>query len=318
MANIKNNGQCPECELNGINSIVELNMHDYWECPKCRLQLQLIGDKNLGIFNERGNGDLKDNYYKAKKNIVDRVLLRKPLFNGDNCVIKNKKELQEYINMINGVNITQSHLLRLIWEQRGNKNIKYSNRPKRDLENNELISVADRIENIKERFKDLSKILEMFFILFDTKYDLYGDAILAFIGNDLFRDWPWKDFPFTSKKAKNVFQTNGITVDVLGLLDSDIKGKKELKKANKEIVYEHWTPISFFRDIFIIAKEHKIELNAELFYQILIENYRTVRITKEEDKKLNKANKTNRTVSTYKELGIEIEEIDIWNDLFKD
>lgn len=100
MENILNNGQCPECELKGTNSIIELNMGDNWECPICNLQFNTIGETHLGILDERGNGRFRDNYYKAKKYIKNRILMRKPLFKDDDCIIKNINELQEYISTI--------------------------------------------------------------------------------------------------------------------------------------------------------------------------------------------------------------------------
>ena len=210
-------------------------------------------------------------------------------------------------------------LLRGFWEERGNKNISLSKRPERDIDNEgNLLPVEVRISNIKERLMDLSILLEDFNKLYIEKYNLYGDLLLAFIGDDLVRDWPWKDFPFTSKAAKKVFEKHEIKFDIVGLMDADIgniatKLKSNLKEANREIRYEHWTPIAFFRDIFVIAQERGITLNKDIFYNLLVINYRTVRITKEEDSRLNKAGyRSNRPISAYEELGIDIEEEAIW------
>lgn len=102
MEKIINNGQCPECEMKGIKSMTVLNTSDYWECPVCHLQLQLLDDDLMGILNFRGEGKLKDNHYKSEDYIKNRTLLRRPLFDGDDCIIKDEEELQEYINIING------------------------------------------------------------------------------------------------------------------------------------------------------------------------------------------------------------------------
>jgi hypothetical protein len=47
--------------------------------------------------------------------------------------------------------MNKSEELRKLWEERGNKNIKGSNRPKRDIGNGGLESDRKRIENNKKR-----------------------------------------------------------------------------------------------------------------------------------------------------------------------
>jgi hypothetical protein len=206
------------------------------------------------------------------------------------------------------------------WEERGNNSISLKKRPSCDLDSKgNLLPLSELEKNIKERFKDFSIFLEDFYQRYLNDYDLYSDKQLAFIGNELFRNWPWIGFPFTSKAAKKVFEKHGIKFDIVGLMDADIGKiapnlKSNLKDANKEITYEHWTPLSFFRDVFIIAKERNEILDRHLFYEFLCRYYRTVRITKEEDSRLNKAGyKSNRPITAYDELGIEIEEKAIWD-----
>jgi len=202
--------------------------------------------------------------------------------------------------------------LRIIWEQRGNKNIKYSRRPKSDMFNGHLKSKLQLFENTMKRLKDLAIILKTCYDLHYKKDDLYGDALLAFVGNSIIRNYPWSDFPFTSVNAKEIFIEHGVTEDISGLMDSEVKNKKEFKKVLPLIIYEHFSPISFFRDIFIIAKSNQLALSKEDFYELLLRNYITVRITKDEDKRLNNFGyKTNRPQSAYQEVGIQIFESEL-------
>ena len=206
-----------------------------------------------------------------------------------------------------------SILIRQLWDSRKTKNINYSKRPVNDMLDDMFIAHLDRIENVKLRLKDLSKFLVLFYGLYKDKYDLYGDDLLAFIGDKVIRHWPWKDFPFTSIEAQDLLANHNIT----GLTknDSDIK---KLKPILNHLRYEHWTPLSFFRDAFIIAKENNLKLTDIDFYDLLIENYRIVWITKEEDsKKLGGKYKSKRTVKTYDELGIKISDKKLWDKLYK-
>lgn len=176
-----------------------------------------------------------------------------------------------------------------------------------------LIAHLARFENVKLRLKDLSKFLVLFYGLYKDKYDLYGDDLLAFIGDKVIRHWPWKDFPFTSVKAQDLLANHNITG--LTKYDSDVK---ELKPILNQLRYEHWTPLSFFRDAFIIAKENNLKLTDTDFYDLLIENYRIVWITKEEDSnKLGGKYKSKRTVKTYDELDIKISDKKLWDKLYK-
>ena len=74
----------------------------------------------------------------------------------------------------------KANKLRELWEKRGNKNIKYSDRPHTDLLNTELVKrkdlfsienlkpINDRYENVITRFQDFAEVLEMFWGLFDS------------------------------------------------------------------------------------------------------------------------------------------------------
>jgi Zn ribbon nucleic-acid-binding protein len=90
-------GHCPQCSQKNMKSVFQENStRGYWECPTCNLQLQMLAPNHLGILNERGAGQLKSTIYD--KNIWgERVLLRRPMFKGDDCVIKNLDELNHYL-----------------------------------------------------------------------------------------------------------------------------------------------------------------------------------------------------------------------------
>jgi hypothetical protein len=91
-------GQCPECLQKNIKSIFQENTTGgYWECPKCNLQLQMLAPNHFGIINERGIGQLNTTVYDKDK-WGERIPLRRPQFNGDDCVIKNSDELNDYLS----------------------------------------------------------------------------------------------------------------------------------------------------------------------------------------------------------------------------
>ncbi len=97
---ITTDGHCPQCRLTGENYIVVLNTMDYWECPKCSLQMQMLTEEHLGILPERGNGNLiKTTSYHYEK-WGDRILIKKPIFLFDTSHIENEKELNIYLQDI--------------------------------------------------------------------------------------------------------------------------------------------------------------------------------------------------------------------------
>ena len=84
---VLSDGRCPQCsQKNTISVFQENRSGGYWECPTCNLQLQMLAPNYLGILNERGSGQLKSTVYD-KILWGERVLLRKPMFEGDDCVI---------------------------------------------------------------------------------------------------------------------------------------------------------------------------------------------------------------------------------------
>ncbi|QUY37406.1 hypothetical protein [Acinetobacter junii] len=154
------------------------------------------------------------------------------------------------------------------------------------------------ISNTKKRIRHLSQVLESLHDIYLKNKDLYGDSFLAFVGDQVIRGWPWKDFPFASIQAYDLIKENNIK---LYLTQKDRKLRKQLKC--KKIQYEHWTPISFFRDVFHLSET---PLDAETFYHLLIEYYRVVLVTEEENKLLDKNNRWWRPSDTYEKLGISI------------
>src|SRR5690606_17589556 len=99
--------------------------------------------------------------------------------------------------------------------------------------------------------------------IYKENTNLYGDGFLSFVGNEIVRGWPWKDFPLTSEKASKIIGT-----DRTGFTD------KEFKVDSSKIHYEHWTPMAFFRDLF----DEFDELNEENFLYALKTYYKVVRL----------------------------------------
>lgn len=99
MRNLFLKGACPECALSGKKIKLQLNRMDYWECSNCNLQLQIASDEHIGILLERGKGLLKETTYDSEK-WGDKILVRKPLYQGDDCIFTNENELKDYLNQI--------------------------------------------------------------------------------------------------------------------------------------------------------------------------------------------------------------------------
>ncbi len=173
------------------------------------------------------------------------------------ALIVNKRKMDKYTE------------LRRKWEQKKARRLQLRQRPDSDLNEGELASDADRINNIKKRFEHLSEVLALLYKIYRENKSLYGDKFLAFVGNEVVREWPWKDFPFISKAAYNEIRSTGSHTKITGLLATDISDQK-IKTALKNLRYEHWTPISFFRDVFDLDEC----LTQEDFYNILIHYYR--------------------------------------------
>lgn len=175
--------------------------------------------------------------------------------------------------------------------------LQLNKRPNADLVNGQRKSDEELLRNVDARLKDLSEILASLFKIYRANPDLYGDRFLAFVGNEVIREWPWIDFPLTTQKAN----------EQLGhVLTGTTKAEFNGSKAN--LHYEHCTPISFFRDLFI----HFDNLSADDFYYALKNYYQVVWMTNEEATPFNGKLKATRPLDSYEKEGIEIVETEYW------
>ncbi len=138
----------------------------------------------------------------------------------------------------------------------------------------------------------LAQFLFSLYNIYKKDPGLYGQIFKAYFGNWIVREWPKKDLPFTSLKYN---------------------------KSEKSI-YEHYTPISFFRDMLDDEILNKNFLSEKDFHDALLYFYRVIYIHKEtEDDELNKRKfKTSRPVNAYQICDIKISESDLWNKLYSE
>lgn len=186
------------------------------------------------------------------------------------------------------------------------RRLKLNNSTKLDTKDEMVESLEKRILNVKKRIEHLAEILEHLKNIYENNRELYDDKFLEFVGYYVIRNWPDKDFPFFSEKAKNELGIDNYKIGLIGLTRRELS--KKIGDKMKKLTYEHWTPLSFFRDLF--DKEEK--LTKKDFYEILIDCYRVVYITKEEDLILNARYKSSRPINAYEELNIKIDEIELW------
>ncbi len=123
----------------------------------------------------------------------------------------------------------------------------------------------------------------------------YGNkyAMCGFMGNEVIRKYPYKDvIGFMSVQQK---------------LCADKQGGHQCLSR-----YEHWTPTGIFAKTIAIEQLSVMDLGD--WFKFLYQFYRTVRITIEEDSKLEKSL---RPINQYqdKEIGIEIAQLNEWNKL---
>ena len=120
------------------------------------------------------------------------------------------------------------------------------------------------------------------------EYLVYGKkhALSAFLGQHIIRMFPFKE-------------------------EIKFRSQSVIKDKPESIVYEHWTPISFFRDLIWIEQPDtgKPKLfTPEEWFKILKYSYRTVLISKEEDNKLNQNKfKSKRPFSAYNHENVNIQ-----------
>jgi len=67
-------GYCPQCMLDNQRVDMVLNMSDFWECPKCRLQAHSASPMMFAILRERGTGKLRKE--KATSQVSGCVLTK--------------------------------------------------------------------------------------------------------------------------------------------------------------------------------------------------------------------------------------------------
>jgi|SRR3972149_558669 len=202
---------------------------------------------------------------------------------------------------------------RKVWGNTKPHKLKLKKRPPLDTRDGKLKSKEERFENVKTRLSHLAEVLEILHKIYRKNKELYGDKFLEFVGYYVIRTWPWKDFPFISTQANRILKKSGLKDDIIGLQKFELRNKKVHDKL-KELRYEHWTPLSFFRDIF----DQEPELTKNDFYNILIIYYRVVWITKKEDAVLEgKKYKSNRILTAYDDSNIEIFDLESWDKFYQ-
>jgi len=157
-----------------------------------------------------------------------------------------------------------------------------------------LRTYNQRIWNLAELMFKFHQIIE------ETKSSalplLYGKemgGIRSWLGQEFLRNFPFKDIIFNST-------------------------------ANKQsAVMEHWTPISFFRDIPMMKRTESF--GVESWFEVLRYQFRIVKVCKEEDKRLSSSKlngskytmKVVRPINGYELNGIQISEYDLWTRIYE-
>lgn len=168
------------------------------------------------------------------------------------------------------------------WKSR-TLNFKEDNIPKLEIEK----ALPEKYNNVKKRFKHLAKILFELYKIYHSDKNLYNDEFIKFVGLYVIKEWPHKDFLFSSTDFKDNSKA-----------DNSIK--------------EHWTPISFFRDLFV-----ENNITEDDFYDSLVYFYRVVMVTKAENKTLEKKGfRTTRPLNAYEECNIHVSEKELWDEIY--
>lgn len=200
--------------------------------------------------------------------------------------------------------------LRAAWESNGTRRLDLMKEPDSD----KGLTEFQKLDNKLARLEDLGFVLYQLYLLYMKRGPLYGDRYLAFVGNNVVREWPYKDQIFTSERAFKIIDSEDLYKDFLSKPRDVIQRKGSKTQAvSKLLHYEHWTPISFFRDIFEMDRD----ITEEAFTQALKRNYRIVWVTKEENKWLDSNSKSLRNTDAYLNVGIHIHEKDVWDYLNK-
>lgn len=135
---------------------------------------------------------------------------------------------------------------------------------------------------------------------------VYGHkhSLSAYLGQHILRNFPFKDY---------------------------LNFHSESWLINKKGVYEHYTPMSFFRDLIWVKYIDRLDQKLLFDYEdsnyraytieewlsILWNRYRTIFISRIEDKNLNKKQKSRREPDAYCKLGIKVNNLELWEELHK-
>lgn len=171
---------------------------------------------------------------------------------------------------------------------------------------------SDRLlANRELRMRHLAQVLELLHKIYSENKELYGDAFLAFVGDKIVRNWPWIDMPIVSRNALRVLEDAKRQLDLQHVpftlrgvhrAEFDHRPPKQEESKIKEalakaLVYEHVTPITFFRDVL----RNYPPVAADVYFLLLKENYRVAWVTKAENAALNKKRwKSCRPVNAYR------------------
>lgn len=162
-----------------------------------------------------------------------------------------------------------------------------------ELQTNDFLKNKIKIIVVKEKGKVI--------ITGNRNNLVYGHKhiLSAYLGQHIVRMFPFKDF--------NYFKSTAL-----------------VENPAFESVYEHFTPMSFFRDIIWVKPQSTADIlfdnnskpyNQHQWLSILWYTFRTIHITAEQDKKyLNKGYKSRRLFNCYDTLGIEINNRTLWDD----
>ena len=152
------------------------------------------------------------------------------------------------------------------------------------------------LKNYGLRIDKSGKICESNSLAFGTK-----KALSAYLGQWIIRKFPFKDYPFYSSKI--------------------------VEQKHQDIIYEHYTPMSFFRDLiwakdftdegFVFSENTKV-FSVEEWLSIFWHCYRTVYILKEEDDKLTEQRYRSRrpyNAYTTKQTKIIVQNKPLWEKM---
>lgn len=258
-------------------TIVELNISKRLK----HLSIILFELKKIYFFD-------KDFYGEAFLRFVSTQIIKEWLWIDDNlsnCEDKNIiLDHKYFMEIFNDTEISSEEILSYLVKFRK----RFGTNWKKHLFHSQRLPIyqAQSIYDIKKSKHNLSIILSCLYSIYRENEILYGKKFLAFVGNWVVRNWPRKDFPFDSINYN----------------------------PNDKSTYEHWTPISFFRDLFSLEV-----ISQQDFFDALVYYYRIVKISKEENDLLdNSGFKTTRPFDTYDSLNIRIKNRELWEEMYSE